>query len=73
VSERQLPCENCNTSAVEQVGFDLLGAELAQDIRSSLFFAIKEGAVFPCESIPISILHQSIATAVRDINADYRG
>lgn len=72
-SEKRLSRKNCNTSAVEQVGFDLLGAELAQDIESSLLFTLKAGAVFPCESTPISILRQSIATAIRDINADYRG
>jgi len=73
VSEKRLSCKNCNTSAVEQVGFDLLGAELAQDIKSSLFLALKAGAVFPCESTPLSIFRQSLVTAIRDINADYRG
>ena len=73
VSENRLSYKNCNTSAVEQVGFDLLGAELAQDIESSLFFALKAGAVFPCDSTPLAIFRQSLATAIRDINADYRG
>lgn len=73
MSEKRLSCKKCNASAVEQVGFDLLGTELAQNIKSSLFFALKAGAVFPCESTPISIFRQSIATAIRDINADYRG
>jgi hypothetical protein len=73
VSEKRLFRKNCKASVVEQVGFDLLGAELAQDVESSLLFTLKMGAVFPCKSTPISILRQSIATAIRDINADYRG
>ncbi len=73
VSEHRLSYKNCNTSAVEQVGFDLLGAALAQDIESSLIIALEAGAVFPCESTPLAIFRQSLATAIRDINADYRG
>jgi len=29
--------------------------------------------VFPCDPTPLSIFRQSLATAIRDINADYRG
>lgn len=71
--ENRLSNENYNTSAVEQVGFDLLGAELAQDIKSSLLFALYGGAVFPCASKPLAIFRQSLKTAIRDINKDYRG
>lgn len=73
VSENQLSYKNCNTSTAEQVGFDLLGAELAQDIESSLLTALEAGTVFPCDSTPLSIFRQSLAMAIRDINADYRG
>ena len=73
VSENQLSYKNCNTSTAEQVGFDLLGAELAQDIESLLLTALEAGAVFPCDSTPLSIFRQSLAMAIRDINADYRG
>jgi hypothetical protein len=73
VSEKRLSCESCNTSGVEPVGFDLLGAELAHDIESSLLAASEAGAVFPCNLEPVAIFRQSLATAMRDINTDYRG
>jgi hypothetical protein len=73
MSETRLSQEDYGSSAVEQVGFDMLGVQLARDIESSLQIALKAGAVFPCDSTPLAIFRQSLATAIRDIHNDCRG
>lgn len=65
--------KDCGSSAVGQVGFDMLGAELARDIESSLQIALEAGAVFPCASTPLAVFRQWLTTAIRDIHDDRRG
>ena len=73
MSETCVSQKDFGSSVVGQVGFNMLGAELAQDIKSSLQTALEAGAVFPCILTPLAIFRQYLGTAIHDIHDDRRG
>jgi hypothetical protein len=60
-------------SPVDAVGFELLGEELADDVRVALAVALQEGAVFFGGATPLAIFRHFLETAIRDINGGPRG
>lgn len=58
---------------VNLLGFKILGKQLGRDVKDSIETAIAEGAVFKSVPKPLSIFHEAIKTAIRDIESHPRG
>ena len=57
----------------DDVGFDLLGKSLGEDIHSAIQTALAGGAVFLNASDPLSIFRSTLAASIRDIETHPRG
>lgn len=60
-------------SLVDSVGFELIGSDIGNDVKSALKNALTSGAVFANGTAPLSIFRHALSTSIRDIESHPRG